>query len=135
MDLTKPIFLNEEYFSPGNPVSYYAEVGGEGCFLGRDECRPATSLLGRMMSEGFRWQELGGWHFWMGLGNATEDMFKAWQPTCALVREWDAVFAPGSEVKRTVMVRNDNTFDASPITLSWDFGGQKGERSLLEVLN
>lgn len=130
MDLTKPIFLNEEYFSPGNPVSYYAEVGGEGCFLGRDECRPATSLLGRMMSEGFRWQELGGWHFWMGLGNATEDMFKAWQPTCALVREWDAVFAPGSEVKRTVMVRNDNTFDASPITLSWDFGGQKGERSL-----
>jgi len=130
MDFTKPIFLNEEYFSPGNPVSYYAEIGGEGCFLGRSQCNAATALLGRMMSEGFRWQGLAGWHFWMGVGNADESMFAAWQPTCALVREWDTVFAAGSKVRRTVMVRNDNTFDAAPITLSWDFGGQKGERTL-----
>ena len=130
MDLSKPIFLNEEYFSPGNPVSYYAEIGGEGCFLGRSMCNPATSLLGRMMSEGFRWQGLSGWHFWMGVDNADEDMFIPWQPTCALVREWDTVFAAGSEVTRTVMVRNDNTFDAAPITLAWDFGGQKGARTL-----
>lgn len=130
MDFTKPIFLNEEYFSPGNPVSYYAEIGGEGCFLGRSMCNPATSLLGRMMSEGFRWQELSGWHFWMGVGNADEDMFIPWQPTCALVRQWDTIFAAGAEVKRTVMVRNDNTFDTAPITLAWAFGGQKGERTL-----
>ena len=130
MDLTKPIFLNEEYFSPGNPVSYYAEIGGEGCFLGRSMCNPATSLLGRMMSEGFRWQGLSGWHFWMGAGNADENLFIPWQPTCALVREWDTVFAAGAEVKRTVMVRNDNTFNTAPITLAWDFGGQKGEKTL-----
>jgi len=130
MDFSKPIFLNEEYFSPGNPVSYYAELGGEGCFLGRSMCNPATALLGRMMSEGFRWQGLSGWHFWMGLGNADESMFVPWQPTCALVREWDTVFAAGTTVKRTVMVRNDNTFDPAPITLAWDFGGQRGERPL-----
>ena len=130
MDMSKPIFLNEEYFSPGNPVSYYAEIGGESCFLGRSMCNPATSLLGRMMSEGFRWQGLSGWHFWMGVGNADENMFIPWQPTCALVRQWDTVFAAGSEVKRTVMVRNDNTFNTAPITLAWDFGGQKGEKTL-----
>ena len=130
MDFSKPIFLNEEYFSPGNPVAYYAEVGGESCFLGRSECNDATALIGRMMSEGFRWQGLSGWHFWMGLGNAAEDMFIPWAPTCALVREWDRVFASGSEVKRTVMVRNDNTFDTAPVTLKWTFGDQHGEEAL-----
>ena len=132
MAMDKPIFLNEEFFSPGNPVSYYAEVGGESCFLGRSACNPATSLIARMMSEGFRWQELSGWHFWMGLGNADERFFTAWQPTCALVREWNAVLPAGEKVRRTVMVRNDNTFDGSPITLRWSFGRQRGEE-LVEV--
>ena len=119
MDFSKPIFLNEEFYAAGNPVAYYAEVGGESCFLGRANCREATGLLGRMMSEGFRWQGLAGWHFWLGSGETAGDLVPAWQPTCALVREWSRTLPSGRETRRTVMVRNDNSFDSSPITLEW----------------
>ena len=130
MDFTKPIFLNEEYFARGEQVSYFAEAGGEVCYLGRGACREAASLIGRMMSEGFRWQGLAGWHFWLGSHEVTPDMFVAWQPTCALVREWDRAFLAGTKVRRTVMVRNDNTFDRTPIDFSWTFGTQSGKARL-----
>lgn len=126
----KPVFLNEEFFAPGNPVSYYAEVGGEGCFLGRSACNDATALIARMLSQGFRWQELSGWHYWMGRGNANETMWQDWQPTCALVREWTHTLASGAEVQRTVMVRNDNTFDPAPIKFSWEFQMDGAKKSL-----
>ena len=121
MAMDKPIFLNEEFFVTGQPVSYAAELGGEVCFLGRAACRPATGLAARMMFEGFRWQELAGWHFWMGSGSGEESMWQALQPTCALVREWTRTLPSGGEVSRTIMVRNDNTFDVSPITFEWEF--------------
>ena len=130
MAVDKPVFLNEEYFAPGNPVSYYAEVGGEGCFLGRTACRPATALIARMMTQGFRWQELAGWHYWMGVGNADESYWNDFQPVCALVREWTHTVASGAPVTRTVMVRNDNTFDASPIAFEWDFTVDGARKSL-----
>ena len=135
MACDKPIFLNEEFYAPGNPVSYYAEIGGEECFLGRASCNPATALVARMLSEGFRWQELAGWHFWMSTSDADESFWKAFQPTCALVREWTRVVPSESEIARTVMVRNDNSFDTSPIVLEWSVdvaGGTiaKGAESL-----
>ena len=128
MDFSKPIFLNEEFYAAGNPVSYYAEVGGEGCFLGRADCREATALLGRMMSEGFRWQGLAGWHFWLNSPEAGGALAPAWQPTCALVRERTRTLAGGAPARRLVMVRNDNTFDASPITLEWSLSAKGAAR-------
>jgi len=127
MAIDKPIFLSEEAFLHGRKPEAFAGIGGEQCFAGRSETQEAGSLLLRMYSEGYRWQELGGFHYWCsGYG---EDHYKAWQPVCALVREWTRTVPANSTVTRTVMVRNDTRLD-DPITFVWRFGQQGGEMNL-----
>lgn len=127
MATNKPIFLSEEAFLHGRKPQDFAGVGGERCFAGRSETKDAGSLLLRMYSEGYRWQELGGFHYWCsGYG---DDHYKVWQPVCALVREWTRTLPADSEVIRTVMVRNDTRFD-DPIVFQWRFGRQTGEEEL-----
>lgn len=127
MAADKPIFLSEEAFLHGRKPQAFAGVGGERCFAGRSETKEAGSFLLRMYSEGYRWQALGGFHYWCsGYG---EDHYKAWQPVCVLVREWTRVLPANSTVTRTVMVRNDTRFD-DPITFMWRFGQQGDELKL-----
>lgn len=128
----KPIFLSEEAYLHGRKPQDFAGVGGERCFAGRSETKQAGGLLLRMYSEGYRWQELGGFHYWCS--GYDPDLYTAWQPVCALVREWTRTLASGKPVARTVMVRNDTRFD-DPITLRWTFnvGGKRlsgGEEQL-----
>ena len=127
MAIDRPIFLSEEAYLHGRKPEAFAGIGGEQCFAGRSETKEAGSLLLRMYSEGYRWQELGGFHYWCsGYG---EDHYKAWQPVCALVREWTRTLPADSKLTRTVMVRNDTRFD-DPITLVWRFGRQSGEKQI-----
>ena len=118
MALDRPIFLSEEAYLHGRKPSGFAGVGGEVCFAGRSETQEAGALLLRMYSEGYRWQELGGFHFW---GSGYPDtIYTAWQPVCALVREWTRTLNVGEAAARTVMVRNDTRY-ADPITFAWRF--------------
>ncbi len=120
----RPIFLSEEYYAGGYNPDWYAAVGGPVCFLGRSDTRDACGLIGRMYSEGYRWQELGAFHYWMASGNGTAH-YAAWAPVLALCREWNWSFDSGATVPRTIMVRNDTRLDA-PVEFAWalEVGGQ-----------
>lgn len=113
----RPIFLSETYFSHGWNPAKFAAVGGGICFLGRAETRDACGRIARMYSEGYRWQELGAFHYWFG--RYGDEHYRSWQPVVALCREWNTTFAGGSRVRRTIMVRNDTRF-ADPIDLEWE---------------
>jgi len=130
----KPIFLSEEFFAHGRKPAEFAGVGGERCFLGRAETSEAVGLLARMYSEGYRWQELGAFHFWFG--RDTTGHYASWQPVLALCRQWNWTFAGGSRVPRTLMVRNDTRLP-DPIELEWTLAvaGKRvaGERQALAV--
>ncbi|MBN2508584.1 MAG: hypothetical protein JXQ71_18060 [Verrucomicrobia bacterium] len=124
MATNKPVFLSEEAYLHGRKPQDFAGVGGERCFAGRSETKQAGGLLLRMYSEGYRWQELGGFHYWCS--GYDPNLYSAWQPVCALVREWTRTLPSGRPVARTVMVRND-TRRHDPITLQWalDVGGNR----------
>ncbi|MBD3173837.1 MAG: hypothetical protein GF320_01545, partial [Armatimonadia bacterium] len=132
MAYDKPIFLSEEYFASGPNPDWFAAVGGEVCFLGRAETRDACGLIGEMYSEGYRWQELGGFHYWTSKSNGAS-YYESWQPVLALCREWNWSFASGAQVSRTVMVRNDTRQD-TPIDLEWEVTTSGGERVAGETL-
>ena len=74
-----------------------------------------------MLAEGYRWHGVAGFHFWFsGNGGPGEPHYKAFQPVCAFVREWDSAFAAGAEVKRTIKIFND-THSNEPIEFEWSF--------------
>ena len=134
MALDRPIFLGEEYFANGWPPGKFSIVGGEKCFLGRAETNEACGLVAKMYSEGYRWQELGGFHYWFG-GYGTAQ-YNSWQPVMTLCRQWNWTFGSGDTVDRTLMVRNDTRYD-DPIDMEWEFraDGRKvaGERKTYRV--
>ena len=115
-----PVFLGEAFFARGSNPSAFSVVCGEQAFLGRAEARAGVDLLARMMSEGYRWQGLGAFHFWFGGEDTLGRFYTAWQPVCALCREWNWTFGGGSTVRRTLKVLND-TRHADPITVTWQF--------------
>jgi beta-galactosidase len=111
----RPILLGEAFFARGNNPSEFAQVMGEQAFLGRAEAAMGVSLVARMYSEGYRFAKVNP-HYWLYEGELP--YYTSWQPVAALVREWNATFASGQAVKRTVTVFND-THDASPIGFAW----------------
>jgi Glycosyl hydrolases family 2/Glycosyl hydrolases family 2, TIM barrel domain len=116
----KPLFLGESFFANGYPPAAYAAVIGEQAFLGRNAAEPGVFRFARMLSEGYRWHGLAGFHFWFDANNVEAEHYKAFQPVCVFVREWNVAFAGGSAVPRTLKVFND-TRSREPIELEWSF--------------
>ncbi len=112
----KPILMGESFFAQGNDASALAAVGGESAFVGKAESYPAMGLIGRMLSEGYRWNGQVSFHFWMG--GESDLYYKSWQPIAALCREWDWRFRSAQKVQRTIGIFNDTRY-ADPITLEW----------------
>jgi len=111
----KPVLAGESYFASGNELSQLATIGGEAAFVGRAEAKPAIGTIARMLSEGYRWQDVN-FHFWYG-GEAGPMYYPAWQPRAVLCRQWDWSFGSGAKVKRTLGVWNDTHY-ADPITFT-----------------
>ncbi len=134
MALDRPIFLSEEYYANGWQPGKFSIVGGEKCFLGRAETNDACGLVAKMYSEGYRWQALGGFHYWFGRYGTAH--YSSWQPVLALCREWNWTFGGGETVRRTLMVRNDTRYD-DPIEMQWELqvGGKRvaGERKTYSI--
>jgi hypothetical protein len=137
----RPLFLGETFFAAGFPPAAFAAVQGEAAFLGRAAAEPGVRLFARMLAEGYRWHGLAGFHFWMAGDSPDNDHYKAFQPVCALVREWDSTFASGQKVKRTIKVFND-TRSEEPIEFVWaikysDYMGRvqfaKSDRKTLKI--
>ncbi len=113
----KPLYLGESFFANGSPPSAYAEISGESAFLGRREAAKGVTKFARMLSEGYRWHGVAAFHFWFAEGEDAEH-YRAWQPVCAFMREWDSCWPAKSKVQRTIKVLNDTRY-SSPITVSW----------------
>jgi beta-galactosidase len=123
---TKPILLGEAYYATGIELADLATIGGESAFVGKAEAYPAMGLIGKMLSEGYRWSGLS-FHFW--LGGESDQYYNAWQPIAVLCRQWDGTFGSGQKVKRTLGIFNDTRYD-DPITLTWTLtiGGKQVAR-------
>jgi beta-galactosidase len=112
----KPIVLGEAYYADGFEPQEFATVGGEAAFAGKADAAPAIGLVGRMLSEGYRWNDVN-FQLWYS-GPAGKYWVNSWQPVAALIREWDSAFGSQQGIARTIRIFND-THDASPITLSY----------------
>ncbi|MCZ2342260.1 MAG: hypothetical protein LC104_10755 [Bacteroidales bacterium] len=115
----KPLFLGESYFANGSPPAAFAEISGESAFLGRREAATGVTRFARMLSEGYRWHGVAAFQFWFAEGPQAEH-YRAWQPVCVLVREWDSTWDAGTKQTRTLKVFND-TRHPDPITVHWLF--------------
>ncbi len=116
-DLQRPRFIGEDYFANGiNPFDY-AYFGGEVTFQGKAQAHPAAGVIYRMLMQGYRWAEYGGWQFWMGQHEA-KDQYAFNAPRVAMCREWDWTFAGGQQVPRSIGIFNDTRF-ADPIEFTW----------------
>lgn len=113
----RPMLMGESFFARGHNPPWFAGIGGESAFLGRSETVRPCGLFARMLSEGYRWHGVAGFHFWFGEGDATLH-YNSWQPVAVLCRQWNWTFAGGSTVKRTLKVLND-TRHADPVDVSW----------------
>jgi hypothetical protein len=49
--------MGESFYAEGNDAASLATVGGESAFVGKAEAHPAMGLIGKMLSEGYRWNE------------------------------------------------------------------------------
>ena len=114
----KPVFLGESFFAAGSPPAAYAEVMGEAAFLGRTAAGLGVSRFARVLSEGYRWHGVAAFHFWFDEG-AGRDHHRAWQPDAVLCREYDTVFAAGTDVTRTLKVFHDNARTPATFTVHW----------------
>jgi hypothetical protein len=70
-----------------------------------------------MLSEGWRWGEVAGWHFWMGESDG--QYYNVWQPVVVLSRQWNWTWGSGETVERTLRVFNGTRHD-DPITVGID---------------
>jgi len=129
----KPILFGEDFFAPGNEPADLATVGGEAAFVGKAESHPAVGEIARMLSEGYRWNDIN-FHFWMG--GESDLYYNSWQPLAVICRQSDSTFRAGQRVTRPLGIFND-THTAQPITLTWTLalGGKKfaSEHSLHTV--
>ena len=115
----RPMLLGESFFARGYAPAWFAGIGGESAFLGRSETVRPCGLYAKMLSEGYRWHGLAGFHFWFGDEDA-QLHYNAWQPVCVLSRQWNWTFGGGTAVARTLKVFND-TRHADPIEMAWQF--------------
>ena len=119
----KPFLIGETYFLSGIDLGDLATVGGESAFVGKSESHPAGGLAAKMLSEGYRWNDVS-FQFWFG--GETDVHYNSWQPIAVLCRQWDSTFSSGQKVSRTLGVFNDTHQDQA-ISLTWTLrvGGQK----------
>jgi hypothetical protein len=115
-DQKRPRFIGEDFYITGNDPGF-SYFGGEEAFQGKAATRPAASIMARMLMEGYRWAEYGGWHLWMGQNDAP-GQYISYAPRAVFCRQWDWTFGSGQKVRRTFGVFND-THDDSPITFTW----------------
>jgi len=111
----KPILLGEAFYADGSEPADLATVGGEAAFGGKAEARPAIGAIARILSEGYRWNDIN-FQFWFG--GETDAHYSAWQPIAAICREYDWTFSAGQRAQRTIGIFND-TRVGDPITLKW----------------
>jgi beta-galactosidase len=130
----RPLFLGESFFANGFPPAAYSALIGEAAFLGRNQAEPGVYLFARMLAEGYRWHGLAGFHFWFAGDGPDNYHYKAFQPVCVFVKEWNGTFAGGRRVERTLKVFNDTRF-AEPIYLNYAFhvAGKKRGRGGAEL--
>ena len=111
----KPVLLGESAFLPGNTLGEVATVGGAGTFLGGAESKPGKAMILRMLSEGYRWNDVN-FTFWT---SELPTYYNAWSPVAVLCRQWDWTFGSGDQVKRTFGIFN-NSRSTDPITFNWN---------------
>jgi hypothetical protein len=115
-DAKRPRYLGEDFYANGINPAEYAYFGGEETFQGKAATRRAAGLILNLLTQGYRWSEFGAYHFWLGAESAV-DQYGSFAPLAVFCRQWDATFASGAKVPRTLALFND-TFDVTgPITL------------------
>ena len=124
-DQKRPRFAGEDWYIAGNHPEL-ACIGGEAALTGKAGSLPAAGLMTRILQEGYRWADYGGWDFWMNDSDADGSQYVAFAPRAVLCKEWDWTFASGEEAPRTFAIFNDTHFD-HPITFAWNLkiGGEK----------
>ncbi len=73
------------FFANGRSPQEYAELDGDRCFLGMTGSRHGRGLYGKILSEGWRWDEVAAWHFWTDFEDGT--WINSWQTVALLCRE------------------------------------------------
>ncbi|MBI5723458.1 MAG: hypothetical protein HZA50_05830 [Planctomycetes bacterium] len=111
----KPMLHGECFYANGFAPTEFSAVGGEKCFVGQSEAKPARGLYGKMLCEGYRWNEVSAWHMW--LGGDTELYYNSMQPICVFSRQWNWTFPTNSEFKRNLKVFN-STHYSDPIEMA-----------------
>jgi beta-galactosidase len=115
----RPIMCGEEFFANGHGTEGMAWIGGESSFLSLTDCRPARDLFARVLSEGYRWNDVASWHFWLE-DSATKQRANSWSPVAVHCRQWNWTFGPGEKIARTLRVYN-NTSKSDPIAVVWSY--------------
>ncbi len=129
LDMTKPVFVGEGYYTGGKSIGWFASVDGSECFRGIAHCENARQKMGQIYVEGWRWQGVAAADLLTGPGYHMESM----APVALFCRQWDWTHASGAKVDRTLKVFN-MTRRGDPVTAKWTlaFGGKavdKGERT------
>ncbi len=104
MAQNKPMFHGECYYANGMAPAEYSALDGDRCFIGRAEAQHAKGLYGKILTEGWRWDEVSAWHMWIGY--ESDLYYNSMKPVCVFCRQWNWTFATDSEVKRTLKVFN-----------------------------
>jgi beta-galactosidase len=123
-DQKRPRFIGEELFAAGiNPA--YAYFGGEEVFQGKAQNLSAVGIFVRMLTEGYRWNDIGAWHFWQGQNDA-RGQYDSNAPRAVFCRQWDWTFGSGQKVPRRMALFNDTRY-ADPIAYvgTLTVGGRK----------
>ncbi|HLJ55646.1 MAG TPA: glycoside hydrolase family 2 TIM barrel-domain containing protein [Chthonomonadaceae bacterium] len=116
-DEKRPRFLGEDFFFAGNHPELSA-IGGEAVFAGKQAQLPASSLMQRILHEGYRWADFAGWDLYVQPGDGNGSQYNSLSPRAVLCRQWDWSFGAGQQVKRDLAIFND-THDAAPIEFTW----------------
>ena len=112
----KPMLHGECFYANGMAPAEYSALDGDKCFTGMAEAKNAKALYGKILTEGYRWDEVSAWHMWVAY--ESDLIYTAMKPVCVFCREWNWTFGSGSEVKRTLKVFNSTRFN-DPIEVSW----------------
>lgn len=133
MAKNKPIFQGECFNSDGFEPAEYSAIGGARCFTGRTAANEAIGLYAKMLSEGWRWDEVAAWQIW---NSDSEMQYNSWKPVCVFCRQWNWTFGANTEIKRTLKVFNSTRFE-DPIEMEWQLkaGDVKiaGERKTFNI--
>ncbi|HWE94125.1 MAG TPA: glycoside hydrolase family 2 TIM barrel-domain containing protein [Tepidisphaeraceae bacterium] len=117
-DQKRPRLVGEDWFIAGNHPEL-ATVGGEAALTGKSGSLPAAGRMTRILQEGYRWADYGGWDFWMNSTDADGSQYVAFSPRAVLCRDWNWTFASDSQVPRKLAIFNDTRSDA-PITFRYE---------------